>query len=192
LNHTFHKLNYFNHEKSRFIQPLLHLARNLWLASIGRLKPIFIYCLGRDLHDRHGLCLQGLQIKKIMEKTLDEKLRDWQPIFYEKKFNEQIDKSSDIYILNRNQITLDLMKVTGRHFVYVLKKNENVIYVGRSSNLYSRLVSHKSKKDFDVIMLYEYTDKGQCRDCEYFAIKHYKPFLNKVWVTIGLNKYDSI
>ena len=127
-----------------------------------------------------------------MEKTLDEQLRDWQPIYYQTKFSEQIEKASDIYRLERNQITLDLMKVTGRHFVYVLQKNQKVIYVGRSSNLYSRLVSHKSKKDFDVIMLYEFTDKGQCRDCEYYGIKHYKPNLNKIWVTKGLNKYDSI
>lgn len=125
-------------------------------------------------------------------KTLDEQIKDWQPVYYKTKFNEQIEKASDIYRLERNQITLDLMKVTGRHFVYVLQKNQNVIYVGRSSNLYSRLVSHKSKKDFDVIMLYEYTDQGQCRDCEYFGIKHYKPTLNKIWVTIGLNQYDSI
>ena len=127
-----------------------------------------------------------------MEKTLDEQIRDWQPVYYQTKFDEQIEKAAYIYRLERNQITLDLMKVTGRHFVYVLEKNQKVIYVGRSSNLYSRLVSHKSKKDFDVIMLYEYNDKGQCRDCEYYGIKHYKPMLNKVWVTIGLNKYDSI
>ncbi len=127
-----------------------------------------------------------------MEKTLDEQIKDWLPVYYQTKFDEQIEKASDIYRLERNQITLDLMKVTGRHFVYVLEKNQKVVYVGRSSNLYSRLVSHKSKKDFDVIMLYEYTDKGQCSDCEYFGIKHYKPMLNKIWVTKGLNKYDSI
>jgi len=127
-----------------------------------------------------------------MEKTLDEQIKDWLPVYYQTKFDEQIEKASDIYRLERNQITLDLMKVTGRHFVYVLEKNQKVVYVGRSSNLYSRLVSHKSKKDFDVIMLYEYTDKGQCSDCEYFGIKHYKPMLNKIWVTKGLNKYDTI
>lgn len=126
------------------------------------------------------------------DKELIEKIRNSSGSYYEKEFNKQIDKASDIYRLERNQITLDLMKVTGRHFVYVLEKNQKVVYVGRSSNLYSRLVSHKSKKDFDVIMLYEYTDQGQCRDCEYFGIKHYKPMLNKIWVTKGLNKYDTI
>jgi len=127
-----------------------------------------------------------------MEKTLDEQIKDWLPVYYQTKFDEQIEKASDIYRLERNQITLDLMKVTGRHFVYVLEKNQKVVYVGRSSNLYSRLVSHKSKKDFDVILIYEYTDKGQCRDCEYFGIKYYKPALNKIWVTKGLNEYDTI
>lgn len=126
------------------------------------------------------------------DKELIEKIRDSSSAYYKKEFNKQIDKAAYIYRLERNQITLDLMKVTGRHFVYVLEKNQKVVYVGRSSNLYSRLVSHKSKKDFDVIMLYEYTDQGQCRDCEYFGIKHYKPILNKIWVTKGLNKYDSI
>jgi hypothetical protein len=125
-------------------------------------------------------------------KTLTEEIKASSRDYYEKCFNEQIDRASDIYILNRNQIALDLMKVTGRHFVYLLKKNQKVIYVGRSSNLYSRLVSHKSKKDFDVILIYEYTDKGQCRDCEYFGIKYYKPALNKIWVTKGLNEYDTI
>ena len=125
-------------------------------------------------------------------KTLTEEIKGASKNYYEKCFNEQIDKASGIYILNRNQITLDLMQVTGRHFVYLLQKNQKVIYVGRSSNLYSRLVSHKSKKDFDVIIIYEYDEKSQCGDCEYFGIKYHKPILNKIWVTKGLNKYDSI
>ena len=133
-----------------------------------------------------------MESNKERLKFIDQQIRDSSGAFYEKEFNKQIDKAAYIYRLERNQITLDLMKVTGRHFVYVLEKNQNVVYVGRSSNLYSRLVSHKSKKYFDVIMLYEYTDKGQCSDCEYFGIKHYKPMLNKIWVTKGLNKYDSI
>ena len=125
-------------------------------------------------------------------KTLDEQIRDWQPVYYETKFNEQIEKAYNTYSINRNEITLPLMQANGRYFVYILKKNENVVYVGRTKRIYDRLVTHKSKKDFDKIALIEYLDEGQLRDAEYYLIKYYKPFLNKVWVTIGLNKYDSI
>lgn len=125
-------------------------------------------------------------------KTLTEQIKEASKDFYKKMVYKQIEKSYYTYSINRNEITLPLMKVNGRYFVYILKKNQEVIYVGRTKRIYDRLVSHKSKKDFDKIALIEFIDQGQSRDCEYYLIKYYKPSLNKLWVTTGLNKYDTI
>lgn len=125
-------------------------------------------------------------------KTLTEKIKAVSKDYYEKKCDEQIEKAFLTCRFDRKEININLMKANGRNFVYLLEKNKNVIYVGRTKRIYDRLVSHKSKKDFDKIALLEFIDKGQCNEAEYYFIKYYKPSLNKVWVTIGLNKYDSI
>jgi hypothetical protein len=125
-------------------------------------------------------------------KALTEQIKEASKDFYKKMVFKQIEKAYYTYSINRNEITLPLMRANGRHFVYILRKNEDVIYVGRTKRIYDRLVTHKSKKDFDKVALIEYLDQGQSRDAEYYLIKYYKPALNKVWVTTGLNKYDSI
>jgi hypothetical protein len=125
-------------------------------------------------------------------KILTEQIKEASKDFYKKMVYKQIEKAYYTYSINRNEITLPLMKVNGRYFVYILKKNEEVIYVGRTKRIYDRLVSHKSKKDFDKVALIEFIDEGHSRDCEYYLIKYYKPSLNKLWVTIGLNQYDTI
>jgi hypothetical protein len=125
-------------------------------------------------------------------KTLTEEIKAASGDYYEKKVDEQIEKAYLTCRFDRNEININLMKANGRNFVYLLEKNEDVIYVGRTKRIYDRLVSHKSKKDFDKIALIEFIDKGQCGEAEYYFIKYYKPALNKIWVTKGLNKYDSI
>ena len=124
-------------------------------------------------------------------KALTEQIKEVSKDFYKKMVFKQIEKAYYTYSINRNEIILPLMRANGRHFVYILKKNEDVIYVGRTKRIYDRLVTHKSKKDFDKVDLIEYLEQGQSMDAEYYLIKYYKPAFNKVWVTIGLNKYDT-
>jgi hypothetical protein len=46
-------------------------------------------------------------------------------------------------VISRTEITQKLNKVKGRYFVYLLLKDDEVIYVGRSFNLSCRLRWHK-------------------------------------------------
>ena len=124
-----------------------------------------------------------INVKK--HQSIDDEIKDLSGAFFKNMVDKQIEKSFKLYQINRNEIILALMRANGRHFVYMLEKNDKVIYVGRSSNLYSRLISHKSKKDFDNVKLIEYLDKNQMVDAEFFFIKYYNPVLNKMWVTYG-------
>jgi hypothetical protein len=114
-----------------------------------------------------------------------KEIKDLSAAFYKKMVDKQIDKAHKLYQINRDEIILALMKANKRHFVYLLEKNNQVIYVGRSSNLYSRLMAHKSNKDFDSVKLIEYIDRGQMVDAEFYFIKYHNPVLNKLWVTYG-------
>ena len=77
-----------------------------------------------------------------------------------------------------SEITKILNKVKGRYFVYLLINKDDVIYVGRSFNLYSRLCSHKYQKKFDSVYLEEYKTYAQCCQAEKYLIKHYYPIEN--------------
>jgi hypothetical protein len=125
--------------------------------------------------------------KKMEKKSnlFSNEIKDLSAAFFKKMVDKQIDKAHKLYKINRDEIILALMKANKRHFVYLLEKNNQVIYVGRSSNLYSRLMSHKSNKDFDSIKLIEYIDRSQMVDAEFYFIKYHNPVLNKLWVTYG-------
>ena len=86
----------------------------------------------------------------------------------------------------KTDIIQKLNKARGRYFVYLLIKNDDVIYVGRSFNLFSRLSYHKYDKDFDAIYLCEYKTYLQCCFHEKQITKYYKPILNLLWVKYGI------
>ena len=124
--------------------------------------------------------------KKIRTMQIfEEEYQKFLPEYYAKKADEQIENSLETFKFNRNEICVALMRANGRNFVYMLEKNKEIIYVGRSKRLYDRLVSHKSKKDFDTVLLIEYQENSQSVDAEFFLIKHHRPILNKLWVTYG-------
>lgn len=82
------------------------------------------------------------------------------------------------HYLSWDDITKPLEKVKGRHFVYCLMQKEEVVYVGRTSNLYSRLSYHKYRKKFDEIYLTEFANYVQCCIAESDAIMEYQPIYN--------------
>ena len=77
-----------------------------------------------------------------------------------------------------NDITKPLEKVKGRHFVYCLMKQGEVIYVGRTCNLYTRLSQHKYRFLFDEIYLTEYNNYVDCCIAEQEGIMEYQPIHN--------------
>lgn len=90
------------------------------------------------------------------------------------------------YIISWAQITQKLNKVKGRYFVYLLIKQDEVIYVGRSFNLFCRLSWHKYRKDFKDVYLAEYETYNECCKAEKQITKYYSPAHNLLWVKYGI------
>ena len=85
----------------------------------------------------------------------------------------------DDYRINWNDITYKLYHARGRYFVYLLVKDNEVIYAGRTRNLCMRLYNHKYYFDFDVIYLFEYEKYLDMCQAERQIIKYLKPIENK-------------
>jgi predicted GIY-YIG superfamily endonuclease len=88
-------------------------------------------------------------------------------------------------LISWSDITQKLNKLKGRYFVYLLLKDDEVIYVGRSFNLSTRLSWHKYRKDFKTIYLVEYKTYAECCNAEKQITKYYSPFENILWVSYG-------
>lgn len=61
--------------------------------------------------------------------------------------------------------------------IYLLLKGEEVVYVGRSKNLYERLTGHR-EKDYDRVFFFP-VEEGKLSDFENFYISKYDPPYNK-------------
>lgn len=69
------------------------------------------------------------------------------------------------------------------YYIYLLIKNKEVVYVGRTNNLDNRIKSHKRQgKDFDEVKIMEIGNDVNAYDltelAEYYYIKKYKPKYN--------------
>lgn len=75
------------------------------------------------------------------------------------------------------EIKKEVLSICG---VYLLFKNRELIYIGKSKYVYSRLTSHitESLKDFDQMFVIE-CDETELEQLEYSAINEFKPKLNK-------------
>lgn len=66
--------------------------------------------------------------------------------------------------------------------IYALIKNKNIVYIGQTSNIISRLSSHlHSNKDFDswsVIESFDYIESDSFNKLEKKYINKFKPKLN--------------
>jgi hypothetical protein len=89
------------------------------------------------------------------------------------------------YQIQWSDISKVLGKVRGRFFVYLLIKNKEVIYAGRSQCLYERLCQHKYRWEFDSIYLLEYAQYHECAAAEKKIVLHYAPKENRMWVLFG-------
>jgi len=83
----------------------------------------------------------------------------------------------------KNQI-LHISKPVSLCGIYFLIKNKEIVYVGKSTNIRSRIVNHYfSKKDFDRISVIE-LDKSRLDSYEKHYIKSLRPKFNTLGVTI--------
>jgi predicted GIY-YIG superfamily endonuclease len=89
-------------------------------------------------------------------------------------------------VISWSEITQKLNKVRGRYFVYLLLNNDEVIYVGRSFNLFPRLSWHKYRKNFKHVYLAEYETYAECCQAEKQITKYYSPVENRLWVNYGI------
>lgn len=61
--------------------------------------------------------------------------------------------------------------------VYLLKKNGNVVYVGKTKNGFKRIMSHYKKKDFDTVEIRE-VENDRLNEVEANLILDFKPKYN--------------
>ena len=63
--------------------------------------------------------------------------------------------------------------------VYLLYKNDTIIYVGKSKNMKNRIREHKNDKDFDSVKCIQFKDEGLINLYEPYLIQKYRPKYNK-------------
>jgi excinuclease UvrABC nuclease subunit len=71
----------------------------------------------------------------------------------------------------------NMLKGFNGYYVYFLLKNDEPIYIGRTSSLSQRIYCHKSK-GYDSIALIPCSEYQDSLNLELKAIKHFKPMYN--------------
>lgn len=78
--------------------------------------------------------------------------------------------------------------------VYILKQDDTIVYVGKSTDVCVRLNTHAKEKDFDEVYIIETEDKRSQDFCENSLILKYKPKYNKsvnIKLTNGVVNFDK-
>ena len=65
------------------------------------------------------------------------------------------------------------------YYIYFLLKNNKVVYVGQTNNIFNRIKEHKKNKDFDNVA-YITTTKNKVNYLENYYIIKYEPFYNEL------------
>ena len=81
--------------------------------------------------------------------------------------------------LTKDDINISLREFDGVWIVYYLIKNEKIIYVGSSKNIYKRLKQHKYQKSIDEIKLRFFDNEVEAKTFERIEIFSIRPELNK-------------
>ncbi len=80
---------------------------------------------------------------------------------------------TDFITINKNWL-----KLKGLHVVYFLLKDDVLLYIGCTSDVATRLLSHKSSKEFNKVILIECDERTNAFKIEKYFIKKYKPHYN--------------
>jgi excinuclease UvrABC nuclease subunit len=80
-------------------------------------------------------------------------------------------------MINCIEIKKETLNISG---IYLLFKDKELVYIGKSKYVYSRLTSHiiESVKDFDEMFVIP-CDEVELAKLEYTAINEFSPRLNK-------------
>lgn len=76
--------------------------------------------------------------------------------------------------------------------IYFLLKNDEVVYVGKTVNLFERIMTHQKQcsKDFDDYVFYK-IDNEKLDICERYFINKLKPIYNNDPLTKKIKKNDN-
>ena len=75
------------------------------------------------------------------------------------------------------QFNQSFNKYKGKHFVYVLENDMEIIYIGHTKNIYTRIVDHRMTYNFTNFWLFEYDEKLVLQK-EREWIKSFQPAFN--------------
>ena len=88
----------------------------------------------------------------------------------------------DKLIIDRKQI-FNIKKTKDRFFVYILMKENNIVYIGRTKNIKNRLEIHdRSNRDFNKIVITENINQTENIEKEKRYIKYFKPIYNHFYI----------
>lgn len=86
----------------------------------------------------------------------------------------------EVYLKNIKQNMTDLNNDTLKFTVYVLWEDDEVVYVGQSTSIHTRIETHKkSGKKFNRYSYFNVKDKHEMDSVESFLIQALKPKYNK-------------
>ncbi len=66
--------------------------------------------------------------------------------------------------------------------IYLLYKDNHIIYIGKSNNIHNRIQQHKKDKEFDLVKSIIFKDISNIDLYEPYLINKYKPILNKDFI----------
>lgn len=98
-----------------------------------------------------------------------------------------LEKSLTSCVIDRSDINVRLLQLHRRSFVYILCDKSEIIYIGRTRDLYTRLTTHKMYRFFDEIILIEFNTED-VNKYEKILIKLFSPTYNVMY----LNKIDLL
>ena len=153
------KQTYYNNEKKIIINPKYYISDNFELT-------IEIYKLF-ELKASELSYLENIVKSSEVWDYIKQDITDRQ--IYQKldmKFN------SGIYYTTFNEP----IKESG---IYLLFKDDKVIYIGKSNNMKNRINQHKKDKDFNSVKCIIFKDEGLVNLYEPYLIQKYKPIYNK-------------
>lgn len=83
-------------------------------------------------------------------------------------------------IIPASKLSSKLRQMFGKGFIYLLCDGSNVIYVGKTKNIYNRLFDHKYTKKFTDVILLGFN--LYLKDAEFMYIRQFMPTQNIHWV----------
>lgn len=108
-----------------------------------------------------------------------------QPIIHKLQSTDVLTDAVNCVIIKHGDINVQLMRIVGRKFIYMLCMDNIICYIGRTRNLYDRLTHHKMYKEFAEVMLIEFTCDDRMAVIERRLVQMLQPVLNKCWVKYG-------